>query len=149
MKTRSKGFTLIELMIVVAIVAVLAAIAYPSYKEHVRKGRRADAQAVLVESAQYMERLYSEHFSYLEDREGNNLPGLPDSLTRAPKKQSATDVNGKFYEVQLAARADTTFSLEAVPLGDQTDDRCGTLTLDNTGKKGTKVTGMSVSECWN
>ena len=59
-RTTAQGFTLIELMITVAVVGILAAIAYPSYNEHVRKTRRADARAVLLVSAQWMERLHRE-----------------------------------------------------------------------------------------
>ncbi|MDW7601742.1 prepilin-type N-terminal cleavage/methylation domain-containing protein, partial [Stenotrophomonas maltophilia] len=55
----ARGFTLIELMIVVAVVAILAAIAYPSYSEHVRKSRRAQAKADLVEYAQLAERFHT------------------------------------------------------------------------------------------
>ena len=84
MKTRrNQGFTLVELMIVVAIVAILAAIAYPSYKEYVRKSRRADAKAVLVEAAQFMERVYTEDFSYASAE-------LPPSLKKSPKDGDGT-----------------------------------------------------------
>ena len=57
-----RGFTLIELMIVVAIIAVLASVAYPSYKEYVARSRRAEARAVLVAAQQWMERFYTENF---------------------------------------------------------------------------------------
>jgi len=67
--THHRGFSLIELMIVVAIVGIIAAIAYPSYSNHVRETRRTTAQADLVELAQWMERQYSGDFSYLEGGE--------------------------------------------------------------------------------
>ena len=59
LKKHSAGFTLIELMIVVAIIAIIAAVAFPSYQEHVRKTRRADAQTALLELSQFMERHYT------------------------------------------------------------------------------------------
>ncbi|HET8871590.1 MAG TPA: type IV pilin protein, partial [Aquabacterium sp.] len=59
-----RGFTLIELMIAVAIVGILAAIAYPSYAEHVAKGRRADARVRLAAAQQWMERYYTERYTY-------------------------------------------------------------------------------------
>lgn len=142
MKTRSKGFTLIELMIVVAIVAILAAIAYPSYQEHVRKGRRADAKAALMENAQFMERFYTENFDYKEDKDGNP-PALP--VTKSP-----ADAASPFYNISFSSGpASNSFTLQAVPQSDQTKDRCGTLTLDHAGKKGILATDISVSECWN
>jgi type IV pilus assembly protein PilE len=129
-------------MIVVAVVSILAAIAYPSYQEHVRKGRRADAKAALMENAQYMERFYTENFRY-DQKKGGGAPVLP--VTTSPKEGGTT-----FYNISFDGTVgQTSFSLQAVPQGNQAKDRCGTLTLDNTGKKGTKATGMTVNECWN
>jgi prepilin-type N-terminal cleavage/methylation domain-containing protein len=65
-----RGFTLIELMITVAIVGILAAVAYPSYREYVAKSRRAEAQALLMQSSQWMERFYAENFSYSANTAG-------------------------------------------------------------------------------
>jgi len=140
MKTRcNRGFTLVELMIVVAIVAILAAIAYPSYQEYVRKSRRADAKAVLVEAAQFMERVYTEEFSYADAE-------LPPSLKRSPSDSGGTT---KFYSIDFDDGPDaTSFTLVAKPEGDQAKDRCGELTLTHTGEKGTEVSGME-DECWN
>ncbi|WP_375122151.1 type IV pilin protein [Variovorax sp. WS11] len=64
-RRRQRGFTLIEVMIVVAIVAILSAIAYPSYLESVRKSKRAEARAQLMEAAQYMQRFYSQNDSFI------------------------------------------------------------------------------------
>jgi len=140
MKTRrNQGFTLVELMIVVAIVAILAALAYPSYQQYVRKSRRADAKAVLVEAAQFMERSYTEkNFSYASVT-------LPPTLEKSPQ-----DGERKYYTIDFdSTPTDNTFTLVATPEGDQTKDRCGALTLDHTGKKGTEASGMTVDECWN
>ena len=78
------GFTLIELMVVVAIVAILAAIAYPSYRSQIEKTRRADAKAVLMQAAQYMERLYTENGCY----DGESLWSRDAPPCRSPSHRS-------------------------------------------------------------
>jgi prepilin-type N-terminal cleavage/methylation domain-containing protein len=92
--SRSGGFTLIELMIVVVVIGILAAIAYPSYQEHVRKARRADAQTALLELAQFMERHYTANGKYLTS--ANAAPTLP--FSEAPK-----DGTGKYYDLSFAS----------------------------------------------
>lgn len=134
-KARHSGFTLIELMIVVAIIAILASIAYPSYQSQVRKSRRADAQGVVTAAAQWMERSYTDNGSY--------PAALPAGLDRAPAEGTKT------YDLDLAAGSTATnFTIRAVPTagGPQAGDTCGTLTLSNTGAKG--ATGGTVAECW-
>ena len=135
---RAKGFTLIELMIVVAVIAILAAIAYPSYQEQVRRGRRADAKATLMELSQFMERHYTENNRYTTA--GGAAPTLP--FTEAPKEGAA-----KYYDLSLSAVAQQSYTLSAVPKGAQAGDRCGNLTLTSTGVKG--ATGAAgATECW-
>ncbi|WP_439859702.1 type IV pilin protein [Pseudomonas sp. MBLB4136] len=135
---RSAGFTLIEMMIVVAIVAILAAIAYPSYQEHVRKSRRADAQTAILELAQFMERHYTSNGKYLTST--NAAPALP--FTEAPK-----DGTTKYYDLSFAAAPTANaYTLRAVPKGAMAGDLCGTLTLSNTGAKG--QSGGTLAQCW-
>lgn len=119
------GFTLIELMIAVAIVAILAAIAYPSYQDSVRKSRRADAKAALLELAQFMERNYTEANRYNLDTAGNAIT-LP--FNEAPK-----DGTPKFYDLTLQSVAASSFTLRATPKAGQSGD--GWLELDHTGAK--------------
>ena len=144
---KSKGFTLIELIIVVAIIAILAAIAYPSYQESVRKSRRADARAVVLEAAQFMERFYTENFCYSNRRTPTGCNGaavaLPAPLTVSP---SGSPAGTQYYNVTLVS-AQNTFTLSAAPTGAQSSDKCGTLTLTNAGVKG-QTTGKTVDECW-
>jgi type IV pilus assembly protein PilE len=64
MKARARGFTLIEMMITVAIIGILASIAYPAYQDYVRRAARADAKAVLMETAQFMERHFTTNNAY-------------------------------------------------------------------------------------
>ena len=82
-----KGFTLIELMIVVAVIAILAAIAYPSYQDSVRKSRRADAKAVVLNAAQILERCYTQNNVY------TGCTGLP------------TESEHKYYKITTTLEA--------------------------------------------
>jgi len=135
----SGGFTLIEVMIVAAIISILAAIAYPSYQEHVRKARRADAQAALMELAQFMERHYTANGRYLTAADAG--PVLP--FTEAPK-----DGATKFYTLEFSATPTASaYTLRAVPKNAMANDSCGTLTLAHTGAKGQKA-GATLAQCW-
>ncbi|MCI1010624.1 type IV pilin protein [Pseudomonas oryzihabitans] len=139
---KQTGFTLIELMIVVAIVGILAAIAYPSYQEHIRRANRADAQASLMELAQFMERNYTRLGRYTTDTAGT-APTLP--FTTSPK-----DGGRAIYDLSLSAVTATDYTLQAAPRADgsMVGDRCGNLTLTNAGLKGQSGTGVTTADCW-
>lgn len=119
----SHGFTLIEVMIVVAVIGLLAAIAYPSYQDSVRKTRRSDAKAVLSELAQFMERTYTENNSF---KPGGNNPTLP-------YVESPIDGSQKYYDIAISASTTSSFTLQATPKGPQAGD--GVLTLSSTGAR--------------
>lgn len=146
---RLYGFTLIELMMTVAIIGILASIAYPSYLDSVRKGRRADAKAVLLQAAQWMERFATVNNRYDQDLAGTSVNDatqfLASGLTQAP-----IDGATKYYNVTLAAVAQTSFTLNAAPIAgtDQVYDKCQTLTLDSTGVKGVIGSTRTADECW-
>jgi len=138
-KQLSGGFTLIELMIVVAIIAILASIAYPSYQEQVRQSRRAEAQAVLLEAAQFMERFFTVNSRYHETTGGDDV-ALPAALAHSPK-----DGGTARYNVALSAVDATSFTLQATPVG--SDPGCGVLTLNQAGVKPASGT-LGTDGCW-
>lgn len=134
----SAGFTLIELMVVVAVVAILAAIAYPAYQDQIRKSRRGQAQADLVELAQRAERHHAVNHTY--ETFWDSVP----PADRISPRQGATPA----YELDFDGTG-STFSLEAVPQGRQTaDSRCMTLTLNHAGVKGIDGGSGPLDRCW-
>jgi len=127
-----RGFTLIELMIVVIVIAVLAGIAFPLYNESVRKGRRGGAQADMAELAQNLERWFTVNNTY-------TTYVIPPRLQRSPQQ-------GPIFYTLAVARTQTTFTITATRAGAQSTDRCGNLTLNQAGTKGTSL--LTVGECW-
>ncbi|GGK10906.1 type IV pilin protein [Luteimonas terricola] len=133
---KQRGFTLVELMIVVAIIAILAAIAYPSYTNHVTKTRRGAAAACAMEAAHFMERYYTTNLTYLD-------AAMPATACMAELQD--------FYVIQLAAPATAgAFVVEAVPQGAQAtnDTLCGTLSINQAGTKTEDGTATSAAQCW-
>ena len=120
---QTKGFTLIELMIVVAIVAILAAIAIPTYQEQVRKGRRADAARAVGQLQLDMERWRGENPSYADC-------GAPGCGSGTYPVEPTSD----FYTIDIAAAAANSYSITATPAGVQDGDRCGALTATRDSK---------------
>ena len=126
------GFTLIELMIVVAVVAILAAIALPAYQDAIRKGHRGQAKSDLVESAQTYERFRTINNTY----DGYALP-----FAQSPRVGTARYIITTVDDVG-------TFTLTATPQGAQASDaRCMTLTINQLGVKTESGTG-TVQDCW-
>jgi type IV pilus assembly protein PilE len=124
------GFTLIELMITVAIVAILASVALPSYQNYIARGRRDTAKACLLERAQYMERHYTTNMAYTG---GASAPATPCVTELAA--HYTFDFNG--------APTATTFTARATAQGGQAtrDAACSPLTVTQAGVK-------SPANCW-
>lgn len=133
---RAQGFTLIELMIVVAVVAILAAIAYPSYSEHIRKTRRAQAKADLVEYMQMAERFHTVNNTYV----GFTLPH-----TLSPREATTSNVG---YDLSLDGVTARAIKIIATPRagGSQATDKCGTLSVNQASVK-TNSQG-TLEQCW-
>ena len=135
---REKGFTLIELMIVVAIVGILAAIAYPSYQEQVMKSRRSDAHSLLLDVAARQERFYFDNAVYTNK--------LKTDLKYSAESNIPSSEG--YYLISATINATgSTFTLTAVPQGGQASDKCKNLSIDNVGNK-TRSGTADLSQCW-
>jgi len=148
---RANGFTLTELIIVVAILAILTGIAYPSYLESVRKSNRGDAQAALTGLASAMQRYHTETTpSSFVGAAASGPPGPPDSSVFP--SQSPLDGVIKRYDLRIQSAAASAYELRAVPIAGsaQDDDKCGTLTLTSTGQRGITGgdAGVTWQKCW-
>jgi len=142
-KSRISGFTLIELMIVVAIVGILASIAIPAYSGYIARGRRADARVQLIQAAQYMQRFYSANDKYDSNRNGDTVTSqMPTVLQRAPAE------GDQLYGLTVTATSSAyTLTMAPVAGAAMASDSCGSFTLTATGIKG--VTGTTSRDtCW-
>ena len=137
----TSGFSLIEIMVVLAIVGILTAVALPAYQESRMSAGRADGKNALMEVVSIQERFYSNNFSY--STHANPLA--------SPSVASVTSDDGN-YVISVAACAGVgntignCFVATATPQGPQANDSCGNLTVTNTGVRA--AAGGTVQECW-
>lgn len=131
-----RGFTLIELMIVLAIIAIVIAFGYPSYREHVKKTRRAEGMGQLLELADIMERYYSDQGTYA----GATAAGVYTDTT--DRGYYTLSVDGGADNVQFTIRAQPTSK------GDQDTDKCGTFVLSSLGEKSLVGNSIPLKDCW-
>ena len=145
--SKASGFTLVEIMIVVAIIAILASIALPSYTSYIARAKRADARTQLLQVAQFMQRFYAANDTYLQDRATNGVfSQVPASLTQSPADGT------KLYDLEIpnANLSATAYTIKMVPdsTGVMASDPCGTFTLTSAGVRGITGTGMTRDDCW-
>ncbi len=133
------GFSLIELLIVLAISGILASIAYPSYRNYILRAHRIDGQSALLDLACRMETYSSLHGTW---RTATIATGQPTDVLSQHQSPEG------WYVLSLLNVTDTTYTLQATPKNNQ-DPLCQSLTLTNLGAKGITGTGiMDVSQCW-
>jgi type IV pilus assembly protein PilE len=136
---KQKGFTLMELMIVVAIIGILAGIAWPSYQDYVLKAGRADGKAKIMEILQAEERYFSQNQTYVATLGAGGL--------------GFTSVNSNEGKYTLSAAAcgngiNSCITVTATPIGVQLKDtKCGALSLNSTGTR-TSAGSLPVEDCW-
>ena len=131
MRRSNRGFTLIEIMIVIAIIGIILTISIPSYNEYVKKGRRAEVVSLLSEQAQTLERFYTRNNVY------TGVTGL--------------STGNDFYTI-TPTLTDQTFVLTATRKtgSAMATDKCGDFTLTNTGVRSMNnaTTGLTTKDCW-
>ncbi|MDO6420320.1 type IV pilin protein [Amphritea sp. 2_MG-2023] len=131
MAAYSKGFTLIELMITIAIIGILASIAYPSYMSYIVDGRRTDAQEAMLSFANAMERHKTETMSYIGAADGGADTGVPNGVVFP--SQAPVDSANKFYNLTIVSSSSLAYTLRATPIAGTSQATDGYLEITSTG----------------
>jgi type IV pilus assembly protein PilE len=147
MKSISKGFTLIELMVVVAVIAILTSVALPSYLGSVERAKRAEAKAVLGQMQTWMERYFTENGRYNQNQFGQAL----DTVNLAYPTSPGGGATAR-YTITIENVSASTYTLVAAPVNEMAGDKCGSLVVTHLGVRsnrgGTVAGGEVLRECW-
>lgn len=130
---RQLGFTLIEVLVAMACVAVLVTVAWPSYQGLLERSQRAQARTALLQAAHWLERAASANGNYPASTD------IPASLLQ---------VEGQRYQIQVTSSPQS-YALSATPIGTQSADACGTLTLNHLGVRGVQGGSQTAAQCWS
>jgi type IV pilus assembly protein PilE len=142
----SNGFTLIELMIVIAIVAVLAAIALPAYQDYAKKARRADAKSGILAVQLAQEKFRASCLQYATALDSSLTGDECNTGTSSYKLDLGSSSPDGYYTLAIASGAATTYSITAAPTGIQTGDDCGSFAINQNGEDYTGT--YADANCW-
>lgn len=138
MKAKHSGFTLVELMIVVAVIGIISAVAIPSYRSHVVTANRAEAQAFMADCSTKLERHFSQNMTWA----GATLSSI---CPVPPTSSSPLSTN---YAITLPTATSSAYLLRAVAQGSQASDKCVTLEINSAGSRSGRDSNNAAASCW-
>lgn len=148
----ARGFTLIELMVVVTIIGLLLVLAVPAYSGYIERSHRADARTTLLQAAQFMQRFYAANDNFKETRSTPPVgvaTEMPAALKQSPSNGAAV------YQLTVTAATEDAFTLTMAPVagGRMAADKCGSFIINSLGrasnqKDGTELSTEERNNCW-
>jgi len=148
---KTAGFTLVELLIVLAIISIIMLVAIPNYYEQVARGKRAEGKAFLLDLASRQERYYTQYSSYANALGAGGLGVAASGETTVDSPEAHYTVSLSALPSGCAPASDslcTGYTLTAAPKPTGSDERCGSLTYTHAGKKGISGGTESLDYCW-